>query len=289
MRNRLLLRNQIPILLSLFLNKSTPAQLQQEDAITYNLPLGFQRVKIFSKTAPDSGALIATFFKMENSPAGKIKFISRKTFQGVFGFRAIEDQCRRNNQQIVLQVAAAFTPDWKVIEGFALQKGKRVGQDAFIGQNTRLIYQGIMRIKNGKPGLFHSEKIENMMRFVSDAIRDSCDLFQQAFAIIDGEINKKMDLPGVRKRRFFIEIIEGDIVKFGVVSFLGRMLFADAVAVLKSMENEKVQVKNAIYLDMGSVAEGYFYDAQGRRYLTGNAGKDINRYTNFLVFYKDLN
>ena len=258
-----------------------------EDTTTFDLPEGFSRIKIISNTELNKGQIVATFFKMDNIPSCKIKFVSRKNFEGTFDFNNIEQQCVQNGEQIVLQVAAAFTPDWKVIEGFALEDGEKVGQDSYLGENREL-YKGILLIKDGKPLITYIDNIIDRDVFIAESVHDSCSMFQQVAAIIESKINRNFDLPGVCKRRFFVEVIEENQSSFGIVNFNIEMRYSDAVKVLTEMESQDFKVHNALYLDMGAVSEGYFYDAQGQKHLMGDPDKDILNYTNVLIMYKDL-
>ena len=269
------------------LNKEVPQPIV-DDTTTIDLVNGFTLIKTKSTFEQNKVQTLATFFKMEKIPSCKIKFVSRKNFKEDFNFENIEKQCELKNEQIVLQVASAFTPDWKVIEGFALQDGKIVGEDSYLGENQKLSYQGILLIKNGKPFITCLNKILDRNKFTTDAIRDECSMFQQFPAIIDGKINSAIELPGIHIRRFFVEIMEDNQSKFGIIDFKIAMSYTDAVRALKHLELNNIKIHNALYLDMGAVSEGYIYNSKGQRHLIGDPHKNINNYTNVLVMYKDL-
>ena len=264
------------------------AQTILEDTTTYDLPDGFSRTKVISDFELNKGQLIATLFKMEKIQSCKIKFVSRKNFREDFNFENIEKQCRNQNEQIVMQVASAFTPDWKGIEGFALQDGQSVGEDTCLGENKKLIYGGLLLIKDGYPVITNLDNISDKAAFVANAIKNKYSLFQQVAAIINGKINSKVNLPGIHKRRFFIEITEDHETKFGIVSFIIPMKYSDAVSAIKLMGKDTFIVNNALYLDMGSVSEGYFYDSKGNEHLIGDPHANVENYTNVLVMYKNI-
>jgi hypothetical protein len=270
----------------MFLNPCVAGSLS-EDTTAFNLPDGFTRSKVYAKSGDYDKQFVGTFFRMENTHGCKIKLVSRKLFDGTFNFENIEKQCQSENQDIVMQVAGAFTPDWKVIEGYALQDGQVVGQDSCLGENKGLIYKGLLLIKEGCPVFKYLDDIPDPAAFAADAIRNKYTLFQQAAPILNGEINKKINLPGTHKRRFFVEAVEGSEIKFGIVNFHVPMKFSDAVEVLTTMGKGQFIIRNAIYLDMGSVSEGYFYDENGQAHLVGDPSADITKYTNVLVMYKN--
>ena len=263
------------------------AQAVSQDTTTFKLPDGFTKSKIYANIDHKEHQFAATFFKMENMDVCKIIFVSRQTFKEAFSFENIENQCREQHEQIVLQVAAAFTPDWKVIEGFALQDGQKVGQDSFPGKNKKLFYKGLLLIKDGYTAIDYLDSLQDRDAFIADAVRNKCSLFQQVAAIVNGNVNTKVDLPGTAKRRFFVEIVEDHQSKFGIVSFHLPTKFSEAVEILTKMNKDNFTVKNALYLDMGAVSEGYVYDNMGEAHLIGDPHKDISRYTNLLVMYKN--
>jgi hypothetical protein len=232
--------------------------------------------------------LVATLFKTQNCDRCRIKFVSRKLFKQQFNFENIARQCGTANQQIVLQVAAAFTPDYEVIEGFALEDGEQVGQDTMPGQNSGLIYKGIVVLRDGIPHFTHLDSIDNIDKFKKESTQKKFSVFQQVAAIVDGTVNTDVDLPGIHKRRFLVEISENGRREFGVVSFTGKMRFAEAVSVLNTSGSDQYEIINAVYLDMGGLSEGYFYDRSGQRFLLGDPDKDMDLYTNIIVMYRDL-
>ncbi len=194
--------------------------------------------------------------------------------------------CAQKGEDLVLQVAGAFTPDWKSIEGYALEKGKSVGQDDFFGENKKFSYKGLLLIKNGRPHITHLDKIDDMERLIHKARNSSWSLFQQVSAIIDRKPADDIILPRIAKRRFLVEVGQKGQTKFGIISFIKATSYEQAVNVLLEMSDMNLLVLNALYLDMGSVSEGYFYGRNDVKHLLGDKNDNIDRYTNMLIIYR---
>jgi hypothetical protein len=237
-------------------------------------------------SASPHGTPVAHLFTMIEDPQCKVSFVSRLLFKGEFSYDAVEAECRQKGQQIVLQAAAAFTPDWLVIEGFALQQGRSVGQDSTLGQNTALTYSGILCIKDGKPFFTHLDHISDRQLFVDELKAENGSLFLQAAPIVDGRLDTTLILPRSNKRRFFVEI-DSDKKEFGVITFVHRTTYLEAVLFMKDLQTQGLKIKNAVYMDMGAVSEGYVYDNAGGKYLIGNGGTHMQNYTNLLVMYRE--
>jgi hypothetical protein len=262
-----------------------PLRFGEERPREYRLPEGFHHERICLTDANGRSRYVADGYFMEDSVNSRMRFVSRAAFEGKFTFRNVERQCRRSHVQIVLQVAAAFTPDWEVIEGFALENGRSVGQDSYPGENDRLIYGGIVGLRDGKPFITHLDSLPDSEGFVREAVANRWSLFMQATAIANGRTTT-MDLPGTYLRRFLVQLATNGESRFGVVDFQEPMTFADAVAVLRELEDDQTIVQNAVYLDMGSVSQGYLYDAGGRRHRIGGITPSMSLYTNLLVLYR---
>jgi len=105
----------------------------------------------------------------------------------------------------------------------------------------------------------------------------------------DGKPADDIVLPGIAKRRFLVEIKQESQTKFGIISFIKETSYEHAVKVLLEMSAMNLPVLNALYLDMGSVSEGYFYDYNGTKYLLGDKNNNIGNYTNMLIIYRKAN
>lgn len=261
------------------------AAVMQEDTSTFLMKEGIKRTRIISNLSDTKGELIATLFTAEDTSLYNFALISRKNFQGIFSFEAIEQMCARNEQELVLQIAGAFTPDWKIIEGYALEKGESVGQDAFLGENKKIDYRGLCIIKDGRPHITNLDKVPDMPGLVQKAQDFKWSLFQQVSAVIDGERADDIVLPRSAKRRFLVEVRQEGETIFGIISFIKATSYEQAVNVLLEMSEMNLHVVNALYLDMGSVSEGYFYDSNNMKRLLGDKNNSMDRYTNVLVIY----
>jgi hypothetical protein len=260
--------------------------MMQEDTSTFLMKDGIKRTKIISNLSDTKDEFIATLFTVEDTSLYNLALISRKDFPGTSSFENIEKMSAQNEEDLVLQVAGAFTPDWKVIEGYALEKGNSVGQDHFLGENKKIGYKGLCMIKNGRPQITHLDKIANIQRLLQKAKDSRWSLFQQVAAIIDGKCANDMVLPRSAKRRFLVEIKHKGQTKFGIISFIKATSYKQAVDVLLKMSALNLPVLNALYLDMGSVSEGYFYDRNNMKHLLGDKTDNMDRYTNLLIIYR---
>jgi len=261
----------------------------QEDTSAFLMKEGIKRTKIISNLSKAQNELIATIFTVEDTSLCNFGLVSRKNFSGTFSFENIEKMCAQNGEDLVLQVAGAFTPDWKVIEGYALEKGKSVGQDKFFGENNKFSYKGLLIIENGHPQITHLDKIADIEGFLQKARDSGWSFFQQVSAIIDGKPADDIILPGIAKRRFLVEVKQEGQTKFGIISFIKETTYEHAVNVLLEMSTMNLTVLNALYLDMGSVSEGYFYDYNGTKYLSGDKNDNMDNYTNMLIIYRKAN
>lgn len=263
--------------------------LMREDTSAFLMKEGIKRTKIISNLSDTKNKLMATLFAVEDTSLCHFGLISRKNFSGIFSFEGIEKMCAQNGEDLILQVAGAFTPDWKSIEGYALEKGKSVGQDKFFGENDKFSYKGLLIIENGHPHITHLEKIDVIEKFLQKARDSNWSLFQQVSAIIDGKPADDIVLPGIAKRRFLVEVNQEGQTKFGIISFIKETSYEHAVKVLLEMSAMSLTVLNALYLDMGSVSEGYFYDYNDMKHLLGDKNDNMDNYTNMLIIYREVN
>ena len=211
----------LPILICLFFTMGgfcQSASVIQEDTSTFLMKEGIQRIKIISNLSDTKNEFIATLFTVEDTSLYNFGLISRKNFPDTFSFEGIEKMCAQDDKDLVLQVAGAFTPDWKVIEGYALENGKSVGQDHFLGENKKISYRGLCLIKNGCPHITHLDNILDMQGLLEKARNFKWSLFQQVAAIIDGKRSNDMVLPRSAKRRFLVEVKQGEKTKFGIIN-----------------------------------------------------------------------
>jgi len=260
--------------------------MMQEDTSAFLMKEGIKRTKIISNLSDTKNELIATLFTVEDTSLYNFGLISRKNFSGIFSFENIEKMCAQNGEYLILQVAGAFTPDWKVIEGYALERGKSVGQDKYFGENDKFSYKGLLIIENGHPHITHLDKIAGIEGFLQKARDSGWSFFQQVSAIIDGKPADDIVLPGIAKRRFLVEVKQEKHTKFGIISFIKETSYEHAVKVLLEMSAMNLPVLNALYLDMGSVSEGYFYDYNDKKYLLGDKNDNMDNYTNMLIIYR---
>jgi len=280
-----------PLILSLGLlitgiASSQPNATIHEDTTTFLMKERIKRTRISSKLSHTKNEFIATLFTVEDTSLYDFALISRKNFSGTFSFESIEKMHAQNGEDLILQVAGAFTPDWKVIEGYALENGESVGQDHFPGENKKIDYRGLCIIKDGRPYITNLEKVTDMQGLLQKAQDFKWSLFQQVSAIIDGQQANDIMLPREAKRRFLVEVGEKGHSKFGIISFIKATTYEQAVNVLLEMSERNLPVVSALYLDMGSVSEGYFYDSNNVKHLLGDKNDNMERFTNMLIIYR---
>lgn len=179
-------------------------------------------------------------------------------------------------------MAGAFTPDWQVIEGFALEHGRLVGQDSFPTENDKLIYKGLVSIRNGIPFFTQLDSITDPLAFALKAAQSGWSVFMQVAPVIAGR-RTNIDLPGVYKRRFLIHIQVNGESEYAIADFIKPMDFAEAVNLLENIEDDSTHIRDVVYLDMGAVSMGYVYDKTDERHLIGDPGQVMDNYTSLLV------
>jgi len=70
------------------------------------------------------------------------------------------------------------------------------------------------------------------------------------------------------------------------MTFKIKTTFKESVQVMLDLEKQGHKIKNALYLDMGSVSEGYAYDLDRKKHLLGNGSTNMQKYTNLLLCTK---
>lgn len=255
----------------------------------HNMPPGFKRFRIEAKRRDGSDfELVGNFFTLEGD-AGKVDLLTRSKNPQYFvpkvNFPAIKDDFRVAGKTVALSVAAAFTPDWKTIEGHALDDGKDVGE----ARSSR--WQGLLVIKKGAAEILHLNEIGDFNAFLAEAKRQKWSVIQQIPVIHNGALDTIPPLAAGREfeLRFFIERDTPHGLSRGVIHFHKKMRATDAVEILMQLRTADSHIKNALYLDAGSVSKGYFYDAAGTPYPMVDEGfsEREDGYTNLLTFYSE--
>lgn len=261
----------------------------QEVKPAHNMPGGVSRFEIHAEVKSGKEKLVGSFFAMESGNESRLEFLSRKKHPQFFtpeiNFQAIKDFYQQQGKQVALEVAGAFTPDWKQIEGLAYENGESVGQD------KPAAHSGLLVIKNGKPSIeqLHSNTTTSL---VQNAVTNKWSLFQQLSAIQGGKIVATPSLAKPIEARFFVERKTPAGITAGIVNFSEHMTVAQAIDALMKMDNGTSRIENAIYLDTGAVSEGYFYTKDGVAHKmvdeqfsqNGVQRKDnLKRYTNLIV------
>lgn len=261
----------------------------QEVKPSHNMPAGFSRFEIHAEVKSGREKLVGSFFVMEPGKESRVEFVSKKKHPQFFtpevNFKAIQDYYQQHGKQVVLEVAGAFTPDWKQIEGLAYENGESVGQD------KAAAHSGLLVIKNGKPSIVQLST-DVSTTFVQNAVKNKWSFFQQLSVIQGGKVVAKPSLAKPIEARFFVERKTPSGVTAGVVNFSERMTVAQAIDALVKMDNGTSRIENAIYLDTGAVSEGCFYTSDGVAHkmvdeqFSQNGtqrGDNLKRYTNLVV------
>ena len=239
----------------------------------------------------NNGKRMGIIVLMSDSPESRMDLLTRKQDPG-FGFSGNEAAFSKNGK-IAMQVAAAFHGLYGQIEGALVEKG--VVQSRFLskdGGSALVVIDG-----NGKPaihniGEFNSSALAGV-RFFHEAEQKKWSAFQQLFVIENG---KPADVSSFKSKnstyclRFLVEMQDKNgSSSYGIVSFEKSLSLLDAMKILSNLKQgaggRPASIKNAVYLDSGSVAKGFVYYENGEKRLTGEGDFDDGHFSNMLVLH----
>jgi hypothetical protein len=173
----------------------------------------------------------------------------------------------QKNSKIYLVVPAAFTDPTTKIDGLFIENGN------YISSRINKKLNGVCIIFNNKVQFINSVALNENL--VNDVITKKQSLFQQVLLVFNSKIVEcplfKNDL---NLRRAIVEIknhfyIVQSKTKTSILDFQNSLI--------------TIQVKNAIYLDMGTYSEGW-YRENNKVISIGETMTQTNRQSNWLVF-----
>jgi len=236
-----------------------------------NMPIWFGQFNVIDK----NGGLVASFFTLERG--GKVDFMTRENSPQNINFWQIYNKYQSSWKKVVLIVAGAFSPDYKIIEWIAYENGQKRWQ------NIRSQWNGLLVIKNENPEIMNLEDIPDLDNLIRQVVNGRWSMFQQIQVIKNWIERNTQAVKKKWKFRFFVERYAGGETSRGIVNFSESMTLNDAINILKG-----IKIINALYLDGGMVSEWIFYDRDNYTHTIKDEQfkKKSNGYTNLLIFYK---
>lgn len=236
------------------------------------MPRGF-----FERPLLEGSKRIGTLISMDTASGARVDFLARKMHDSDFMFKRLEAIYSQGSRKIAMVVAAAFTSDWKKINGYAVEKGSDVG-------SSWGVKSGTVVIRNGAPEILCDAGNGGISAFRS-VIESGASMFQQWLVLYNGGARKSADI--FTKPRFFVEYDIAGKTFFGVANFDSAMRISEGASIMR-----KMGIKNALYLDGGAVSQGYYYNYSGGRMTPCMIGyhdwdEMPSIYTNVLVFYSE--
>jgi exopolysaccharide biosynthesis protein len=185
---------------------------------------------------------------MDTSDGARAGFYSRKLHPNEMGFDFARAKYESAGKKVAIVVAAAFTSDWKSINGHAVEDGADVGSSWDINDGTVAIVGGLPEIIRGRESLAGKRKSSQ------EIMKQAGSMFQQFAAVSNSRPIHSSHFCIRTTPRFFVEFMRDGKSYFGVADFSRRMEINGAIDLLL-----KIGVKNAVYLDGGAVSQGYYY------------------------------
>ena len=231
---------------------------------------------------------------MSNSPESRMDLLTRKQNPG-FGFAGNEAKFNKTGK-VAMQVAAAFHGLSGQIEGVLFEKG--VVQNRFLSEDNGsalVVIDG-----NGKPSIRNIREFlssnSKKLSFFDEAEKKKWSMFQQRLVVDNGnpaDIGKfKFKDSSFYCLRFLVEMQGRDgASSYGIVSFEKNISLDDAMKVLMNLKigpgGKPASIKNAVYLDSGSVGKGFVYYGYGTKRLTGAGDFDDSHFSNMIVLHSE--
>ena len=242
----------------------------------YDFPEGYRAFAISSDTKT-----IGTYVTNDLAENFRVQYVT-----GEIDFEEIRRRMLDQGKTPIMITAAAFTPDYENILGFALEEGKMAGEPSV---NKGL--NGLLIVEDGRPRIAAVSEISNWEKFIEDLQKKKASLFQQTSYIRPG--GSFSSSTAIRfELRFFIEgSLHGNPTQ-GIVDFSVPMTYTQAVEVLQNIEG--LQIDRAIGLDTGYMSEAKIYDERGDTHVlfdenvapsSDSLQKYRSMFTNVIVVY----
>ena len=176
----------------------------------------------------------------------------------------------KNDNNISLNIPAAFTDSSNKIDGLFIEKGFTISRKI----NKKL--NGTCIISNKKVKYINTHSLSD--KIICEVIAKKQSLFQQQLLVFNSKIIKcNLFKNKLNLRRAIIEINN----HFYIVQSIGRISILDFQNLLIS-----ISAKNAIYLDMGTYSEGWYENDVGKITIIGETMINTNKQSNWIVFEK---
>ncbi|OGN28756.1 MAG: hypothetical protein A3A33_03165 [Candidatus Yanofskybacteria bacterium RIFCSPLOWO2_01_FULL_49_25] len=240
------------------------AKLKTEE--NYTPPGGYRAFRISAQTANGKSVEnIGTYITNDRNENFMVQYVTKiadpyfANSAGGVDFESIRQHLISEHKTPVMIAAAAFTPDNKTIQGFALENGRSIGESAV---NKDL--NGLVVIENSKPRLRAVSEVTDWDSFILGLEKQKASLFQQTSYIRPGGVfsSSKSD---AFELRFFVEGTLGGKPTNGIIDFSIPLTYAKAVGILQTMQG--LVIEKAIGLDTGYMSEAYLYDDRGNAHV----------------------
>ncbi len=214
-----------------------------------------------------------------------------KFFLPTINFQGVRDLFESQNRHVLYMAVGPYYDHSRQVEGLTIDNGKQVGYKDLYEKHSAAV-----TILNNKPAFHYlpelsKDKIRDLIKKTEEK---EGDLFQQHFAIHNGKATStRHDMPDYERGKKYIMrfLVEYEDKSQGVLQLDEPMTWAQATKALK-----KNKIKNAVYMDMGSMAYGVMVDENNEAWVTGRPTPKFPLselksksplYTNLLVFYID--
>jgi hypothetical protein len=195
-----------------------------------------------------------------------------------FAIKLFSKRPNKHNNQFILCIPAAFTDDPRnnnnLIDGCFIEKGIKISKD----YNEEL--SGTCVISNNKPIIYESK---NLPQVSKTAIANKSSLFQQFLLVFNNKTisNIKFENKPSSKSKLIRRALTEIDNHFYIVESKAKYSIIDFQKLLVSNN-----VKNAIYLDMGTYSEGWYKTDDGKINTIGEEMKNTDKQSNWIVYEK---
>jgi hypothetical protein len=195
-----------------------------------------------------------------------------------FAIKLFSKRPDKKNNQFVLSIPAAFTDNPRnnhnLVDGCFIEKGIKISND----YNEDL--SGTCVISNNIPIIYESK---NLPQVSKSALANKSSLFQQFLLVYKHKIisNIKFENKPSSKSKLIRRALAEIDNQFYIVESKLECSIIDFQNLLVSNN-----VKNAIYLDMGTYSEGWYRNEFDKTATIGKDMKNTNNQSNWIVYEK---
>ena len=195
-----------------------------------------------------------------------------------FAIKLFSKRPDKQNNKFVLSIPAAFTDapmnNHNLIDGCFIEKGIKISND----YNEDL--SGTCVISNNKPIIYESK---NLPQVSKTALANKSSLFQQFLLVFNNKTisNIKFENKPSSKSKLIRRALTEIDNHFYIVESKAKYSIIDFQKLLISNN-----IKNAIYLDMGTYSEGWYKNDDGKINTIGEDMKNTDKQSNWIVYEK---